>query len=71
MRSLPEHQRQRSVLAVLDVYRQPAETAAGSPMPGTRFSSAVEKSGLPIPRLSKELLCKYLTDLKLIGVLEQ
>ena len=74
MRSLPEHQRQRSVLAVMDIYRQPAEAtenAAGSPVPGQRFASALEKSGLAIPRLSKELICKYLTDLKLIGVLEK
>jgi fatty acid CoA ligase FadD9 len=74
MRSLPEHQRQRSVLAVMDIYRQPAETAetaAGSPVPGGRFSAAVEDAGLSIPRLSKELICKYLTDLKLIGALEK
>jgi fatty acid CoA ligase FadD9 len=66
-----EHQRQHSVLAVMDIYRRPAETSAGSPVPGGRFSAAVEKSGLSIPRPSKELICKYLTDLKLIGALEQ
>jgi fatty acid CoA ligase FadD9 len=71
MRSLPEHQRQRSVLAVMDIYRRPAEAVAGSPVPGGRFSAAVEKSGLAIPQLSRELICKYLTDLKLIGVLEK
>jgi fatty acid CoA ligase FadD9 len=72
MRALPEHQRHRSLLAVMDIYRQPAEaaeTAARSPVPGDRFSSAVQNSGLAIPRLSKELICKYLTDLKLTGVL--
>ena len=69
MRALPEHQRHRSVLAVMDIYRKPAETAAGSPVPCNRFSSAVQNSGLVIPQLSKELICKYLTDLKLIGVL--
>jgi NAD(P)-dependent dehydrogenase (short-subunit alcohol dehydrogenase family) len=31
----------------------------------------VEKSGLLIPQVSKELICKYLTDLKLIGALEK
>ncbi|BBX46192.1 hypothetical protein [Mycobacterium cookii] len=35
------------------------------------FGTAVEKSGLSIPQLSKELICKYLSDLKLIGALEQ
>jgi fatty acid CoA ligase FadD9 len=71
MRSLPEHQRQRSVLAVMDIYRRPAETIAGSPVPGGRFAAAVEKSGRSIPQLSKELICKYLTDLKLIGALKK
>ena len=71
MRALPEHQRHHSVLRVMDIYRRPAETVAGSPVPGGRFSAAVEKSGLSIPGLSKELICKYLTDLKLIGALEK
>ena len=71
MRALPESQRQRSVLAVLDIYRQPAEAVAGSPVSGGRFAAAVQKSGLLIPQVSKELICKYLSDLKLIGALEQ
>jgi fatty acid CoA ligase FadD9 len=69
LRALPENQRQRSVLAVLDIYRQPAEAIAASPVPSRRFAAAVEKSGLLIPQVSKELICKYLTDLKLIGAL--
>jgi fatty acid CoA ligase FadD9 len=71
MRALPESQRQRSVLAVLDIYRQPAEAVAGSPVPGARFAAAVQKAGLRIPQVSRELICKYLSDLKLIGALEQ
>ena len=35
------------------------------------FDAAVEKSRLSIPHVSKELICKYLTDLKLIGALEK
>jgi fatty acid CoA ligase FadD9 len=71
MRALPEHQRHHSVLRVMDIYRRPAETIAGSSVPGGRFSTAVKKSGLSIPGLSKELVYKYLTDLKLIGALEK
>jgi fatty acid CoA ligase FadD9 len=71
MRALPEDQRQRSVLAVMDIYRQPADAIAGSPVPGQRFGAAIEKCGLSIPQLSKELICKYLADLKLIGALEK
>lgn len=71
MRSLPAYQRQRSVLSVMDIYRQRAETGAGSSVPGGHFVSAVEKSGRTIPRLSQGLICKYLADLKLIGALEK
>jgi thioester reductase-like protein len=45
MRALPERQRAQSVLAVLDVYREPMLAIAGSPVPGARFRSAVEHSG--------------------------
>ena len=38
---------------------------------GGDFAAVVEKSRLSIPHVSKELICKYLTDLKLIGALEQ
>jgi hypothetical protein len=44
-RALPERQRAQSVLAVLDVYREPMLAIAGSPVPGARFRSAVEHSG--------------------------
>ena len=71
MRALPERQRQESVLAVLDVYRRPADAVAGSPVPGHRFQAAVEKSGREIPHVSIELIEKYLSDLKLLGVLSQ
>ena len=46
-------------------------TDANSPVPGAHFDAAVEKSRLSIPHVSKELICKYLTDLKLIGALEK
>ncbi len=39
--------------------------------PGGRFAAAVEKSRLPTPHVSQELVCKQLTDLKLIGALKQ
>jgi hypothetical protein len=50
--------------------RQQVEAVAGSPVPGGRFAAVVDKSQLSIPHVSKELICKYLTDLKLIGALE-
>jgi hypothetical protein len=51
---------------------------SGSSWPGHRFAgsgahsaAAAGKSRLSIPHVSKELICKYLTDLKLIGALEK
>ncbi len=38
---------------------------------GRHFTAAVQKSRLSIPHVSQGLICKYLTDLKLIGALEQ
>ena len=43
----------------------------GLTLPGAHFYAAVEKSRLSIPQVSKELICKYLMDLKLIGALEK
>jgi hypothetical protein len=43
-------------------------TGAGS---GRGFSGGRGESRLSIPHASKELICKYLTDLKLIGALEK
>ncbi|HYB80598.1 MAG TPA: carboxylic acid reductase, partial [Mycobacterium sp.] len=71
MRTLPERQRAQSVLAVLDVYREPMAAVAGSPVPGERFQTAVHESGREIPHLSKQLIEKYLVDLEQLGVLSR
>jgi fatty acid CoA ligase FadD9 len=71
MGALPERQRAQSVLAVLDVYREPMLAIAGSPVPGAQFQSAVEHSGRAIPHVSQQLIEKYLADLKRIGVLSR
>jgi fatty acid CoA ligase FadD9 len=71
MRALPERQRAQSVLAVLDVYREPMPAIAGSPVPGAQFQSAVEHSGRAIPHVPRQLIEKYLTDLERIGVLSR
>jgi fatty acid CoA ligase FadD9 len=69
MGALPERQRAQSVLAVLDVYREPMAAMAGSPVPGAQFQAAVHRSGLAIPHLSRQLIEKYLADLEGLGVL--
>lgn len=69
MRALPENPRGQSVLAVLDVYREPMAAVSGSPVPGERFRAAVHAAGRAIPHVSRELIDKYLADLQRIGVL--
>ncbi|KBZ61916.1 hypothetical protein [Mycobacterium colombiense] len=64
LRALPENQRGHSVLAVLDVYREPMAAVAGSPVPGERFRGVVHAAGRAIPHLSRELIDKYLADLE-------
>jgi hypothetical protein len=64
LRQAPVHKRPRSV------FTADAEEHI-SPVPGAHFAAAVGKSRLSIPHVSKELTCKYLTDLKLIGALEK
>jgi fatty acid CoA ligase FadD9 len=71
LRALPERQRAQSVLAVLDVYREPMTAVAGSPVPGAQFQDAVRRSGRAIPHLSQPLIEKYLTDLEGLGVLKR
>lgn len=71
LRALPERQRAQSVLAVLDVYREPMAAVAGSPVPGAQFRDAVKRSGRTIPHLSQQLIEKYLTDLEGLGVLKR
>ena len=56
-------------LTVLDVYREPMPAVAGSPVPGARFQSAVERSGRAIPHVTQELIGKYLAELDRLGVL--
>jgi fatty acid CoA ligase FadD9 len=44
-------------------------TTAGTPVPGEHFRSAVHRSEHEIPRVTVELINKYLDDLKLAGLL--
>lgn len=69
MQALPERAKQQSVLTVLDVYRQPATAVPGSPVPAARFRAAVESAGHEIPGISRELIAKYVDDMRLLGML--
>ncbi|MEC3919081.1 carboxylic acid reductase [Nocardia sp. CDC160] len=73
LRTLPEHQRAVSVQPLLHAYRHPGPPIAGSVLPAKRFQSAVQAAGLgpngDIPHLTKELIDKYVADLKVRGLL--
>ncbi|MCT7659624.1 carboxylic acid reductase [Mycobacterium deserti] len=73
MRSLPERQRQASLLPLLHSYRQPATPIRGSIAPTARFREAVQDAKIgpdkDIPHVTREVIVKYATDLQLLGLL--
>ena len=73
VRSLPEKQRQSSVLPLLDAYRRPQLSRNGSLAPVDRFRSAVQEAKVgpdkDIPHLSAPIIVKYVTSLQTLGLL--
>ena len=73
VRSLPEKQRQSSVLPLLDAYRQPQTPMNQSFAPVERFRAAVRNKGIgaddDIPHISAPIIVKYVTNLQLLGLL--
>ncbi|WP_216204941.1 thioester reductase domain-containing protein [Amycolatopsis aidingensis] len=74
LRGLPERQRQHTVLPLLHAFQEPEQPVHGSAIPATEFHEAVRAAGIgqdkDIPHLSAELIGKYLTDLRLLGLLQ-
>ncbi|MGV9835882.1 carboxylic acid reductase [Nocardia niigatensis] len=73
LRALPEHQRTHSVLPLLHAYRRPGLPLPGAALPAKRFQEAVQQAKIgpngDIPHLTRELIDKYVTDLRLRGLL--
>ncbi|MFV8054758.1 carboxylic acid reductase [Mycobacterium sp. 48b] len=73
LRSLPENQRQHSVLHLLDAFRYAGPPTAGSRTDATRFRAGVAAvssiAGGEIPHLSEKFIVKYATDLTALGLL--
>ncbi|MGQ4599077.1 carboxylic acid reductase [Nocardia sp. R6R-6] len=69
LRALPEKQRQASVLPLLHAYRSPAPAVRGSVLSAEKFRAAVRTAEIgpvhDIPQISRELIEKYGTDLRL------
>jgi fatty acid CoA ligase FadD9 len=73
VRSLPEKQRQSSVLPLLDAYRRPQTPMKQPFAPADRFRAAVREAGVgsdnDIPHISAPIIVKYITNLQLLGLL--
>nr|WP_051026876.1 carboxylic acid reductase [Nocardia higoensis] len=73
LHALPEQQRKHSVLPLLHAYRRPSPASAGSALPGSEFLAAVRAAGPAtggdVPHLSAELIGKYVSDLRLHGLI--
>jgi fatty acid CoA ligase FadD9 len=73
LRSLPERQRQYSLLPLLHNYQRPEKPMRGSLAPTDRFRAAVQEAKIgpdkDIPHVSPPVIVKYITDLQLLGLL--
>ncbi|OBI15941.1 carboxylic acid reductase [Mycobacterium sp. E2497] len=73
MRTLPERQRQYSLLPLLHNYQKPEKPINGSMAPTDRFRAAVQEAKIgpdkDIPHVSAPVIVKYVTDLQLLGLL--
>jgi fatty acid CoA ligase FadD9 len=73
IRALPEHQRQYSLLPLLHNYQYPAAPIRGSMAPTDRFRAAVQDAKIgpdkDIPHVTAPIIVKYITDLRLLGLL--
>jgi fatty acid CoA ligase FadD9 len=73
LRALPERQRAQSSLPLLHQMREPMTPAHGAVVAAPGFREGVRRIGVgperDIPHLSRELIRKYLADLRLLGLL--
>lgn len=74
LRSLPEALRQRSALALVHSYRAAEPPLRGAVAPTDGFRAAVRANGVgsdgDIPHVTRELIAKYMSDIKLLGLLD-
>ena len=73
LRALPETQRQASLLPLLHNYQEPEHPINGSRAPTDHFRAAVQDNKIgpyqDIPHITAPVIIKYITDLKLLGLL--
>ncbi len=73
LRGLPEKQRNASLLPLLHNYQKPDQPINGSMAPTDRFRAAVQDAKVgpdkDIPHISPQIIAKYISDLRLLGLL--
>ncbi|MCV7075334.1 carboxylic acid reductase [Mycobacterium szulgai] len=73
LHALPEKQRHGSLLPLLHNYRLPETPFNGAVIPTDRFRAAVQDAKVgpdkDIPHLTPQIITKYVTDLRLLGLL--
>jgi fatty acid CoA ligase FadD9 len=73
LRTLPDRQRQASLLPLLHNYQQPGVPVNGAMAPTDVFRAAVQEAKIgpdkDIPHVSAPVIVKYITDLQLLGLL--
>ncbi|KLO27739.1 carboxylic acid reductase [Mycobacterium haemophilum] len=73
LRALPERQRHSSLLPLLHNYQKPEKPLHGSLAPTDRFRTAVQDAKIgqdkDIPHISPAIIAKYVSDLRLLGLL--
>lgn len=73
LRGLPEKQRQASLLPLLHAYDHPGRPIRGAAIPAKGFTAAVQAAKVgaehDIPHLTPALIDKYVSDLRLRGLL--
>ncbi|MEM6108062.1 carboxylic acid reductase [Mycobacterium sp. 050272] len=73
LRGLPEKQRNASLLPLLHNYQKPERPIRGSMAPTDRFRAAVQDAKVgpdkDIPHIGAPIIAKYISDLRLIGLL--
>jgi fatty acid CoA ligase FadD9 len=73
LRALPEKQRHASLLPLLHNYQKPEKPVCGSIAPTDRFRAAVQDAKIgpnkDIPHITPQMIAKYVSDLRLLGLL--
>ncbi|WP_416966643.1 carboxylic acid reductase [Streptomyces sp. 4F14] len=72
LRALPEHHRPHTLLPLLHAFTTPQPPTPTSAVPATHFREAVREAGVgpdkDIPHLTRDLITKYATDLRQLGL---